>query len=244
MGAHVVSLKKLHEQRDPEDRQHAAAASGRRRRSDKDCERPRPDGPPARQDVAARRLPRDRRSRRLTPRTRDAAAPGTLRSRPARPGAATVPPTQRVGIGIGQRPQEGDDVAHLALAQRRRAVGPAERRVALDVAAIAPRAGRRRRALRPRASRPYQRAGVAVARRVEAHGLARASWTTPLWKKRCAQSRRCAATACGTAPQYSARSRRSVRSGPHRPRSKKRRIGVGAAARGCAARRARRSRSR
>ena len=69
MGAHVVSVKKLHEhviQKIDSREQQLLEGQGVRQGLD----RPRPDGPPARQDVAARRLPRDRRSRRLTPRRR------------------------------------------------------------------------------------------------------------------------------------------------------------------------------
>ena len=67
MGAHVVSMKKLNEhviQKIDAAQQQLLAGQGRRRGS----QRPRPDGPPARQDVAARCLPRDRRRRRLSER--------------------------------------------------------------------------------------------------------------------------------------------------------------------------------
>ena len=78
-------------------------------------DRPRPDGPPARQDVAARRLPRDRRSRRLTPRRDDAAAPPLPRA--ARPRSSRCP-------GSRAAPRAAD----VAALRARRRLRPAARR--------------------------------------------------------------------------------------------------------------------
>ena len=85
MGAHVVSVKQLHDsvmqKIDNTSSSFWKAKSVRQGR-----ERPRPDGPPARQDVAARRLPRARRGGRLS----ESLAPARIRRRCRRPDGGAV----------------------------------------------------------------------------------------------------------------------------------------------------------
>ena len=114
MGANIVSVKKLNEH--VIQKIDAASSSfWQAKASDKDCDRPRPDGPPARQDVAARRLPRNRRSRRLSR------------------GRVTL---RRAGASVSGAAA----AVAAAMARERRRAPPTSARFALGVASGQPRA--------------------------------------------------------------------------------------------------------
>ena len=123
-------------QRDPEDRRRQQQLLGGEERRATRQHRPRPDGPPARQDVAARRLPRDRRRRRSDdqPRARVVPAARALTRATQRASSHVEPTTLRRRLlrtwprcqlrGAAAARARG----HAAALRARRRVGPAARR--------------------------------------------------------------------------------------------------------------------